>query len=112
LQRRGEHGSTRGRRRRFSVLQRYLGVAVGEHLGYGLTGAWTTLSGVALTQTSEVPGWIGVLGIIIGPLLMVCSLEFVGSHEPSGWKFAERITPAAYIAWSLWLLATGAALLV
>jgi hypothetical protein len=96
----------------FQSFNRYLGVAVGEHLGYGLTGAWTTLSGVALTQTTEAPGWIGVIGIIIGPLLVLCSLEFVGGHEHSGWKLAERITPAAYIAWSLWLVATGAALLV
>ena len=95
----------------FRSFNRYLGVAVGEHLGYGLTGAWTTLSGVALTQTTEVPGWLGVLGIVIGPVLMLCSLEFVGVHEPSGWKLAERVTPGAYIAWSLWLVATGVALL-
>src|SRR3954449_3718245 len=27
----------------FQAFNRYLGVGVGEHLGYGLTGAWTTL---------------------------------------------------------------------
>jgi hypothetical protein len=95
----------------FQSFNRYLGVAVGEHLGYGLTGAWTTLAGVALTQTSAVPGWVGVIGIVIGPVLMVCSLEFVGRHEPTGWKLAERLTPVTYIAWSLWLVATGVALL-
>jgi hypothetical protein len=95
----------------FQSFNRYLGVAVGEHLGYGLTGAWTTLAGVALTQTSAAPGWIGVVGIVIGPVLMVCSLEFVGRHEPTGWKLAERLTPVTYIAWSLWLVATGVALL-
>jgi hypothetical protein len=95
----------------FQSFNRYLGVAVGEHLGYGLTGAWTALAGVALTQTSAVPGWLGVVGIVIGPVLMVCSLEFVGRHEPTGWKLAERLTPVTYIAWSLWLVATGVALL-
>jgi hypothetical protein len=95
----------------FQSFNRYLGVGVGEHLGYGLTGAWTTLMGVALTQTSAVPGWIGVLGIVIGPVLMLCSLEFVGAHEPSGWQLAERLTPVTYVAWSLWLVATGVALL-
>jgi hypothetical protein len=95
----------------FQSLHRYLGVAVGEHLGYGLTGAWTTLTGAALTQTGAVPGWIGVVGLLIGPVLMVCSLEFVGGHEPTGWKLAERLTPPAYVAWSLWLIATGVALL-
>ena len=94
----------------FQSFNRYLGVAVGEHLGYGLTGAWTTLSGIALTQTTAAPGWVGVAGIVIGPILMLCSLEFVGGHEPAGWKLAERLTPITYIAWSLWLIATGVAL--
>ena len=95
----------------FQSFNRYLGVAVGEHLGYALTGAWTTLAGVAVTQTTAAPGWLGVLGIVIGPVLVLCSLEFVGRHEPTGWKLAERLTPIAYIAWSLWLIATGVALL-
>jgi Domain of unknown function (DUF4386) len=96
----------------FQAFNRYLGVAVGEHLGYGLTGLWTTLAGAALTQTAAAPSWLGVLGIVIGPVLMLCSLEFVGGHEPRGWKLAERLTPVTYVAWSLWLLATGVALLV
>jgi len=94
----------------FQAFNRYLGVAVGEHLGYLLTGAWTTLAGVALVQTAAVPGWIGALGIVIGPALMLCSLEFVGRHD--GWSVAERLTPPAYVAWSLWLIATGVSLLV
>src|SRR5919106_1641637 len=65
----------------FQSFNRYLGVAVGEHLGYALTGAWTTLAGVALTQTAAAPGSLGVVGIVIGPVLMLCSLEFVGGHE-------------------------------
>ena len=95
----------------FQSFNRYLGVAVGEHLGYGLTGAWTALTGVALTQTAAAPSWVGVAGIVIGPVLMLCSLEFVGGNEPAGWKVAERLTPLAYVAWSLWLIATGVALL-
>jgi Domain of unknown function (DUF4386) len=95
----------------FQSFNRYLGVAVGEHLGYALTGAWTTLAGIALTQTTAVPGWVGILGVLVGPVLMLCSLEFVGGHERTGWKLAERLTPVAYIAWSLWLIATGVALL-
>jgi hypothetical protein len=96
----------------FQAFNRYLGVGVGEHLGYALTGAWTTLAGTALTQTTAAPAWIGVIGIVIGPVLMLCSLEFVGAHERDGWKVAERLTPITYIAWSLWLMATGVALLV
>lgn len=96
----------------FEALHRYLGVAVGEHLGYLFTGAWTTLAGVALTQSAATPAWLGVAGIVIGPVLMTCAFEFVGRFEPSGWAVAEKVTPAAYVAWSLWLMATGVALLV
>ena len=96
----------------FQSFNRYLGVAVGEHLGYLLTGAWSVLVGAALTQADSAPGWLGVVGILIGTLLAMCSLEFVGSHEPSGWKFAGALTPGVYIGWSLWLMATGVVLLV
>ena len=40
---------------------------------------------------------------------MLCSLEFVG--RSSGWAVAEKLTPLAYVAWSLWLIATGVVLL-
>jgi hypothetical protein len=94
----------------FQSFNRYLGVAVGEHLGYALTGAWSLLAGAALTQTTAVPSWLGIPGIIIGPILMLCSLEFIGPFERDGWRLAGTLTPIAYIAWSLWLIATGIAL--
>src|SRR5919108_2646353 len=65
----------------FQSYNRYLGVAVGEHLGYLLTGAWTTLAGVALTRTAAAPHWLGVGGVVIGPGLMVCAPEFVGRRD-------------------------------
>jgi hypothetical protein len=95
----------------FQAFNRYLGVAVGEHLGYALTGAWTLLAGVALTQSDTAPAWTGVPALAIGPFLMLCALEFVGGHEPRGWRVAERLTPPTYVAWSLWLMVTGVALL-
>jgi hypothetical protein len=90
----------------FQAFNRYLGVAVGEHLGYLLTGAWTTLAGIALLTESSV---LGAVGIVIGPALMICSLEFVG--RAGGWAVAEKLTPPAYVAWSLWLIATGVVLI-
>ena len=95
----------------FQSFNRYLGVGVGEHLGYLLTGAWSVLAGAALRQTVEVPSWLGVAGIVVGAVLMLCSLEFVGGFEPTGWKLAGDVVPFAYIAWSLWLIATGVALI-
>lgn len=96
----------------FQSFHRYLGVAVGEHLGYLLTGAWTVLLGVALTQTTLAPAWLGAVGIAIGALLAMCSLEFVGRLGDEGWRLAATLTPATYVAWSLWLVAVGVALLL
>jgi hypothetical protein len=112
----GEHDAGPARREAvdivFQSFNRYLGVAVGEHLGYALTGIWTLLVGVALTQTAAAPAWLGLAGIVIGPILVVCSLEFVGRFEPTGWKLAGTLTPITYIAWSLWLVAIGVALVI
>jgi hypothetical protein len=96
----------------FQSFNRYLGVAVGEHLGYLLTGAWTVLAGIAFTQTTVAPGWLGIPGIVIGAVLAICSLEFVGPAERDGWKLAATLTPITYVAWSLWLMACGIALLL
>ncbi|HRA74661.1 MAG TPA: DUF4386 family protein [Propionicimonas sp.] len=43
----------------FQAVNRYLGVAVGEHLGYLFTGTWSVLVGVAATQSVAVPGCSG-----------------------------------------------------
>jgi hypothetical protein len=96
----------------FQAFHRYLGVAVGEHLGYLFTGVWSVLTGFALIQATNTPGWLGVAGIVIGTLLMTCSFEFVGVFEEQGWKLAGSVTPIAYIAWSVWLVATGVTLLL
>lgn len=96
----------------FQAFNRYLGVAVGEHLGYLFTGGWSALSGVALIQSTNAPAWLGIAGIVVGTLLMICSVEFVGTFEQNGWRVAAAMTPIAYIAWSAWLVAVGFALLL
>lgn len=95
----------------FQAFNRYLGVAVGEHLGYALTGLWTLFAGIALTDSTAAADWLGGVAIVIGPLFLLCSLEFVGAFEEAGWKLASSLTPVVYIAWSIWLFAVGIALL-
>ena len=111
-----DHGASEARKEAVDVVfqsfNRYLGVAVGEHLGYLFTGAWSVLAGAAMIQSTAVPGWLGIVGIIVGGVLALCSLEFVGPFEPAGWKMAATLTPVTYIAWSLWLVAVGVFLLV
>jgi hypothetical protein len=65
-----------------------------------------------MTQTSAVPAWLGILGVVIGAALALCSLEFVGRTGDHGWRVAEVLTPIAYVAWSLWLVASGILLLL
>ncbi len=96
----------------FATLHRLLGVGVGEHLGYLLTGLWTLLVGISVIGSSVLSGWLGVIGIPIGVALLIGTLEFVGPNEERGWPFAGTVVPMAYIAWSLWLIALGIALLI
>jgi Domain of unknown function (DUF4386) len=96
----------------FQSFNRFLGVAVGEHLGFLLTGVWSVLIGIAMVQSSEVHPAVGVAGIVVGAILALCSLEFVGPFERHGWKLAASLTPVTYIAWSVWLLVAGIALLL
>ena len=96
----------------FESFHRYLGVGIGECLGYLLTGTWSVLIGVAMLHSSLFAAWLGWPGIIIGLLLVVGSFEFVGGFEEEGWKPAGTIVPITYIAWSVWLIASGFALLL
>ena len=95
----------------FDSFHRYLGVGIGECLGYLLTGTWSVLIGVAMLDSSTFEAWLGWPGIIIGLFLVVGSLEFVGRFEEQGWKLAGTIVPIAYIAWSVWLIVSGFVLL-
>jgi hypothetical protein len=96
----------------FQSFNRYLGVAVGEHLGYAFTGIWSILAGISLIDSAIVPDWLGAIGIASGPFFLLCSLEFVGRAEEDGWKLAAVLTPITYVVWSVWLLVVGVALLV
>jgi hypothetical protein len=89
----------------FQAFHQYLGVAVGEHLGYLFTALWTALVAYRLVLYSALP-WFGWLG-------MVCAAGIlVGMLEPAGFKRAGSINAMAYIFWSLWLVALGVIILI
>jgi hypothetical protein len=96
----------------FATLHRLLGVGIGEHLGYLLTGVWTVLVAVSIVSTTAIAPWLGWLGLPIGAALLFGSLEFVGPNERAGWSIAGTIVPIAYVAWSLWLVALGIGLIL
>lgn len=94
----------------FQAFHRYLGVAVGEHLGYLFTGGFTILLSVG--AWAALPLWLTLPGIVIGAMLMAGALEFVGPFEREGWKVAGVLVPVGYLLWSVWALAIGVLLLV
>ncbi len=96
----------------FATLHRLLGVGVGEHLGYLLTGLWTLLVAASILSTAVLPAWLGIVGVPIGIALLVGALEFVGPNERHGWPLAGTIVPIAYIAWSIWLIGLGVFLIL
>ncbi len=96
----------------FATLHRLLGVGIGEHLGYLLTGLWALLVAISVLTTTAVVPWLGWLGLPIGSALLLGSLEFAGPNERTGWSVAGTIVPIAYVAWSLWLISLGISLVL
>ena len=94
----------------FQSFHRYLGVAVGEHLGYLSTGAFTVLLSVG--TWTVLPLWLTIPGLVIGTMLALGALEFVGPFEREGWKVAGIMVPVGYTLWSVWLLVIGVVLIV
>jgi Domain of unknown function (DUF4386) len=89
----------------FGAFHQYAGVAIGEHLGYLFTGAWTlVIAGAMLTAPLFRP-WLGWAGIVSALGILV------GLVEPAGIALAGTINAVAYLAWSLWLVGTGVSLL-
>jgi hypothetical protein len=96
----------------FRAMHQFLGVGVGEHLGYLFTGIWSVLIGVAIIGGELLASWMGWAGTVVGAVLIIGSAEFLGPNEEHGWALAGSAIPILYVAWSLWLLAIGVALVI
>lgn len=89
----------------FSAFHQYAGVAVGEHLGYLATGAWTLVIAGAMLAGAPFRRWLGWMGIVAALGILA------GLLEPAGFALGGTINAFAYILWSLWLIATAIVLL-
>jgi hypothetical protein len=89
----------------FSAFHQYAGVAVGEHLGYLATGAWTLVMAGAMLAGAPFRTWLGWIGIVAALGILA------GLLEPAGFALGGTINAFAYILWSLWLIATAIFLL-
>src|SRR5262249_18112593 len=90
----------------FNAVHQYIGVVVGEHLGYLFTGMWTILIAVMMLNSTIFSPFMAVFGIVAALGIMT------GLLEPSGWKPAGAINAMSYIVWSLWLIVSGILLIL
>jgi hypothetical protein len=90
----------------FNAFHQYIGVAVGEHLGYLFTAAWTMLLSMLMLTSPMFNPLIAVLGLVSAVGILA------GLLEPAGWKPAGAINAISYIGWSLWMIIAGVALIV
>ena len=67
---------------------------------------------VVVLRGDAVATWRGWVALPIGAGLVVVSAEFLGPNEEQGWELAGKAVPLLYVAWSLWLLALGIALVL
>lgn len=90
----------------FEAFHRYAGMAVGEHLGYLCTAAWSLLLALHLTRAPGLGRWLGLSGAALA--LGIAA----GLLEPAGVPLAGAINAVSYLLWALWLIALGASLLM
>jgi len=90
----------------FEAFHRYAGMAVGEHLGYLSTSVWTFLVALLMLRAPLFGRWLGLSGMVLA--LGVAT----GLLEPAGWELAGTINTISYLAWAVWLIAVGVAVLV
>ncbi|MDA3915889.1 MAG: DUF4386 family protein [Deltaproteobacteria bacterium] len=82
------------------MLNRYAGMAVGEHLGFVCQAAWTTLIGIIMVKHKLFSHGIGWAAVIIGLLSFPMSMEPLGGFLTI---FGELSWPVN-AAWNIWLV--------
>jgi hypothetical protein len=87
----------------FDATNAYLGVGVGEHLGYLFTGVWTLLVSALILSDRRI---LAVSGIALSFTVMA------GMLEPFGVPYAADINAIGFSLWALWALALGVMTLV
>lgn len=90
----------------FHAFHQYIGVAIGEHLGYLFTGAWTIVISIMMLSSPIFSPLVGIFGIVSAVGILV------GLLEPAGWKPAGAIVAISYVLWSVWLVISGITLIL
>jgi len=86
----------------FDAANHYLGMGVGEHLGYFFTAIWTVLASALIYKSNSI---LAVAGVVIA--VGVIS----GMLEPFGVPLTGLINSISYTLWALWTLILGIVML-
>ncbi|MFD0674400.1 DUF4386 domain-containing protein [Cohnella sp. GCM10027633] len=89
----------------FNALHMYLGVTVGETLGFITMGVWAVLTAITLYQSGYLPKWAAALAIAGGIGIAAGVLEW------SGLSIAVEINAYAYQLWILIIACLGVSFL-
>lgn len=92
----------------YDVLNFYAGAALGEHLGQLLLAVWTAGVALSLRRLGGATGWIALAGLATLPFWLIGQSEMLAPATP-GLPSLEVI-PIAFMAWELWLVVLGGAL--
>ena len=84
----------------FDVLHRFVGGALGEHLGFGLTAIWGIGTAVLLARVPGVPRLLPPAGIVASAAVGTGVFEVTGATWP-GLPVAAGYT--AFAAWLVWI---------
>jgi hypothetical protein len=89
----------------FEVLHRFVGGALGEHLGFALTAVWTVSVAVLLARVPAAPRLLVPTGLVAGAAVATGVAEVTGATWPS--------LPVAggYLLFAAWLVGIGVLLL-
>jgi hypothetical protein len=86
----------------FEVANAYLGMGVGEHVGYILTALFTVAATLLIARSWPAMAWAGA-AVAIGVA--------AGALEVFGVPGVGAINAVAYMAWALWAIVLGALIL-
>lgn len=89
------------------MLNRYTGMAIGEHLGFLCQAIWTTLLGITMLRSKLFDPRLGWAGLIIGLFTFPMSMEPLGGLLSI---FGELTWPVM-AAWIIWLFLIALSLL-
>ena len=86
----------------FDTANAYLGMGVGEHMGYLFTVLFTVMIALTIFKRWSIMAWLG---------LVLAAGVAVGMLEPFGVPLASMINALSFTGWSVWALVLGVLIL-